>query len=69
MIEILDDVYLITNRLGANVFFLDNGDSFDLVDTGLFKETNELILQIEKQGFDIKLLHKIILTHCYCDHI
>ncbi|AMP20025.1 hypothetical protein AZF37_01495 [endosymbiont 'TC1' of Trimyema compressum] len=45
------------------------GDSFDLVDTGLFKETNELILQIEKQGFNIKLLHKIILTYCHCDHI
>jgi Zn-dependent hydrolases, including glyoxylases len=69
MIQILKNVYLVESSMGANVYLVDNGNSFDLIDSGIFKGTNELILQIEDFGFDIKNLRKIILTHCHCDHI
>jgi Zn-dependent hydrolases, including glyoxylases len=63
------NVYLIENSKGANVYLLDNGDSYDLIDSGIFKESNEIILQLEENGFSLAKLRQIILTHCHCDHI
>lgn len=69
MRRILDGLYLIQNKMGANVYLIENQDGFDLIDSGIFKETPKVIEQIEAQGFDMRKLKKIILTHCHCDHI
>lgn len=69
MIQLFDDLFLIENKLGANVYLIDNGDSFDLIDSAMFKETSKLVSQIEANGYKIKNLKTIILTHCHCDHI
>lgn len=69
MMKIVDNLYLIENKMGANVYLIDNGSSFDLIDSAMFKETDKLVAKIEEAGFKIENLDKIILTHCHCDHI
>lgn len=69
MQKILTNLYLIENDMGANVYLIDNGDSFDLIDAAMFKETDKLIAKIEQAGFHIQALRTLILTHCHCDHI
>lgn len=69
MKQLFENVYLIESSMGANVYLLDNGDSFDLIDSGIFKGTNEIIMQLDNSQFDPKNIRQIILTHCHCDHI
>lgn len=69
MQKIFDNLFLIENEKGANVYLIDNGDSFDLIDSAMFKETDKLIANIEQDGFHIRKLRTVILTHCHCDHI
>lgn len=69
MIEIIENLYLIEDKRGANVYLIKNEESFDLIDAGMFMETDKLIEKIEEGGFNIENLDKIILTHCHCDHI
>ena len=69
MEKILDGLYLIKNNLGANTYLIDNGKTFDLVDTGMFKETPKIIEKFELLGYNIKNWKRIILTHCHSDHI
>lgn len=69
MQKILNNLYLIENDRGANVYLIDNGNSFDLIDAAMFKETDKLIAKIEQDGFSIEKLRTVILTHCHCDHI
>lgn len=69
MQKIFDNLFLIENEKGANVYLIDNGDSFDLIDSAMFKETDKLIANIEHDGFHIRKLRTVILTHCHCDHI
>ncbi len=60
---------LLKTKKDVNVYLIDNGNSYDLIDTGIFKGTDEIVTQIEETGFDIKKLRYIIITHCHCDHI
>lgn len=69
MKKILENLYYIENAKGANVYLIANSNSFDLIDAAMFKETDKLVEQIESDGFHIKNLRMIILTHCHCDHI
>ncbi|MEJ4024086.1 MBL fold metallo-hydrolase [Clostridioides difficile] len=69
MFKVFENLYLIENEMGANVYLINNGKSFDLIDTAMFMETDKLIAKIEDGGFHIENLNKIILTHCHCDHI
>lgn len=69
MKQVSNNVYLIESSKGANVYLLDNGNSYDLIDSGIFKGSNEIIMQLEENGFSLAKLRQIILTHCHCDHI
>jgi glyoxylase-like metal-dependent hydrolase (beta-lactamase superfamily II) len=69
MQRITSDIYMIENKLGANVFLLGSKEDYVMIDSGVFKETGEIIKQLENNGFSISGLKTIILTHCHCDHI
>jgi glyoxylase-like metal-dependent hydrolase (beta-lactamase superfamily II) len=69
MRKILDDIHLIAGIGEAHVFVLDSQNGFTLIDTGIFKKTHLLIAQLEQNGYSVKDLQMIVLTHCHCDHI
>lgn len=69
MRELLRDVFIIEDIGTANVFLLKADNGFALIDTGIFKMTNKLIVQIEQYGLSPADIKTVIVTHCHCDHI
>lgn len=69
MKKIFDDLYMITGIGEAAVFVIGSENAYSLIDSGIFKRTDQLINQLKENGFSIKNLQTIYLTHCHCDHI
>jgi hydroxyacylglutathione hydrolase len=69
MKRICNDLSVIEGVGAANVFCIGNHKEFTLVDTGIFMKTKYLITDLINNGYDLKQLKLIILTHCHCDHI
>lgn len=69
MKKILDGLSMISGIGEAAVFVIDKQDEYCLIDTGIFKRTNQLISILESNGHPVNKLRTIYLTHCHCDHI
>ena len=69
MKRICADLFVIENIGTANVFCIGDQQGYILVDTGIFMKTKYLIDDLVKNGFNLRQLKLIILTHCHCDHI
>ena len=65
---VVSDVYLMEGLRGANVYLLNSGNSLTLVDSGLGREADLIIAQIQDAGYALSSLHTIVLTHAHGDH-
>jgi len=73
--KIIGNVYLVgSGKIGlshpsdCNVYLIDGGNDFALIDTGVGIEVEKIFANIEEDGFNLINIKKIILTHIHADH-
>jgi glyoxylase-like metal-dependent hydrolase (beta-lactamase superfamily II) len=69
MLEILPDVYRMTDLRMANVYLLVTGEDLFLVDSGMPGDVKQIEAQMQEQGFALSALRTIVLTHAHVDHV
>lgn len=75
--QILEDVYLIgggeygLSPIGnwCNVYLIDGGDELAIIDSGSGIGTEEIMNHIKEEGFELKDIKYLFLTHFHFDHI
>ena len=58
----------LTNSYDCNVYLIDCGDGYVLIDCGAGLQPEKIRAQIEKHGFGAKQCKGILLTHAHADH-
>src|SRR6186713_1419819 len=67
--RVIEMNYQAGRRLGVNVFLIDGGTEYLLIDIG-FEDTAEAIVElIRKMDFSLSACKMIIATHADADHI
>src|SRR5438034_11204675 len=56
-------------RLGVNVYLIDGGSEFLLIDIGFLESVDEIIDLIRRMDFNLSTCKMIIATHADADHI
>src|SRR5690348_13107943 len=75
-LKIAKDIYLVgggdirlSSRYDCHVYLVDGGRERCLIDAGSGLGTDEILSNIESDGFDVKKdIDKILLTHAHSDH-
>ncbi len=67
--HVIEMNYQAGRRLGVNVYLLDGGDEFLLIDIGYLDTTDEIIDLIRGMDFNLSACKMIIATHADADHI
>lgn len=68
MREIANALHLLESTPGVNVYLLDAGEGFYLVDSGPHGKEEELQSELEEAGYPPARLKGILLTHGHGDH-
>ncbi len=58
----------LTNEYDCNVYLLDTGDGFVLVDCGSGLESERILGEIRRDGIDPAGITHIVVTHAHADH-
>jgi hydroxyacylglutathione hydrolase len=61
--------YQAGRRLGVNVYLIDGGSEFALIDIGYLETVDEIIELIRKMDFNLSTCKMVIATHADADHI
>src|SRR5437016_8638010 len=61
--------YQAGRRLGVNVYLIDGGSEFVLIDIGEIDTVGEIIELIRKMDFKLSTCKMIIATHADADHV
>src|ERR1051326_4603988 len=61
--------YQAGRRLGVNVYLIDGGSEFALIDIGYLETVEEIIDLIRKMDFNLSTCKMIVATHADADHI
>jgi glyoxylase-like metal-dependent hydrolase (beta-lactamase superfamily II) len=61
--------YQAGRRLGVNVYLIDGGSEFALIDIGYLDNVDEIIELIRKMDFNLSTCKMIVATHADADHI
>src|ERR1700741_4963446 len=61
--------YQAGRRLGVNVYLIDGGDEFLLIDIGYLDTVDEIVDLIRRMDFNLSACKMIIATHADADHI
>jgi hydroxyacylglutathione hydrolase len=61
--------YQAGRRLGVNVYLIDGGSEFILIDVGFLETINEIVDLIRKMDFNLSTCKMIVATHADVDHI
>lgn len=61
--------YQAGHRLGVNVYLIDGGSEFVLIDVGYLDAVEEIVELIRKMDFNLSTCKMIIATHADADHI
>ena len=61
--------YQAGRRLGVNVYLIDGGSEFLLIDIGFLDSVNEIVDLIRQMDFNLSTCKMIIATHADADHI
>lgn len=67
--NVIEMNYQAGRRLGVNVYLIDGGDEFLLIDIGYEEDVEEIIDLIRKMDFNLSACKMIIATHADADHI
>src|SRR4051812_43107129 len=61
--------YQAGRRLGVNVYLIDGGSEFLLIDVGYLDTVDEIIELIRRMDFNLSTCKMLIATHADADHI
>src|SRR5262245_49687695 len=61
--------YQAGRRLGVNVYLIDGGNEFVLIDIGYLDTVDEIVEMIRKMDFNLSTCKMVIATHADADHI
>jgi glyoxylase-like metal-dependent hydrolase (beta-lactamase superfamily II) len=67
--HVIEMNYQARRRLGVNVYLVDGGSEFLLIDIGYLDSVEEIIDLIRKMDFNLSTCKMIIATHADADHI
>jgi glyoxylase-like metal-dependent hydrolase (beta-lactamase superfamily II) len=67
--RVIEMNYQAGRRLGVNVYLIDGGSEFVLIDTGDLDQVDEIVELIRKMDFKLSTCKMIIATHADADHI
>src|SRR4051812_40045550 len=67
--RVIEMNYQAGHRLGVNVYLVDGGSEFLLIDTGMEDTLEEIIELIRQMDFNLSTCKMIIATHADADHI
>jgi len=73
--KLLENLYLVgsgkiglTHPFDCNIYLIDGESELVLIDSGAGKDVDNLLSNIEQEGFSKKKIGKILLTHHHADH-
>src|SRR5260221_14284574 len=55
-------------RLGVNIYLIDGGSEYALIDVGFLDELGEVLELIRRMGFSLSACKLILATHADADH-
>jgi glyoxylase-like metal-dependent hydrolase (beta-lactamase superfamily II) len=67
--HVIEMNYQAGRRLGVNVYLIDGGDEFVLIDVGYLDTIEEIIDLIRRMDFNLSTCKMVIATHADADHI
>jgi hydroxyacylglutathione hydrolase len=67
--HVIEMNYQAGRRLGVNVYLIDGGSEFLLIDIGYLDTVDEIIELIRKMDFNLSTCKMIVATHADADHI
>src|SRR6186997_1209590 len=67
--RVIEMNYQAGRRLGVNVYLIDGGSEFVLIDIGYLDTVDEIIELIRQMDFNLSTCKMIIATHADADHI
>jgi len=67
--HVIEMNYQAGRRLGVNVYLIDGGDEFLLIDIGFLDTVDEIVELIRQMDFNLSRCRMIIATHADVDHI
>src|SRR4030088_947027 len=67
--HVIEMNYQAGRRLGVNVYLLDGGTEFALIDIGYLDGVDEIIELIRQMDFNLSTCKMLIATHADADHI
>ena len=67
--RVIEMNYQAGRRLGVNVFLIDGGSEFLLIDVGYLDTIDEIVDLIRRMDFNLSACKMLIATHADADHI
>jgi glyoxylase-like metal-dependent hydrolase (beta-lactamase superfamily II) len=67
--NVIEMNYQAGHRLGVNVYLIDGGSEFLLIDIGYLDTVDEIVELIRKMDFNLSTCKMIIATHADADHV
>jgi hydroxyacylglutathione hydrolase len=67
--RVIEMNYQAGHRLGVNVYLIDGGNEFVLIDIGLTESVDEIIELVRRMDFKLSTCKMVIATHADADHI
>lgn len=67
--HVIEMNYQAGRRLGVNVYLIDGGSEFLLIDIGYLETVDEIIEQVRQMDFNLSHCKMLIATHADADHI
>jgi glyoxylase-like metal-dependent hydrolase (beta-lactamase superfamily II) len=67
--NVIEMNYQAGRRLGVNVYLLDGGSEFLLIDIGYLEAVDEIVELIRRMDFNLSTCKMLIATHADADHI
>src|ERR1700694_3396693 len=67
--HVIEMNYQAGRRLGVNVYLIDGGTEFALIDIGYLETVDEIVELIRRMDFNLSTCKMLIATHADADHI
>src|ERR1700677_306526 len=67
--HVIEMNYQAGRRLGVNVYLIDGGSDFLLIDIGFDETVPDIVELIRQMGFNLSRCQMVIATHADADHI
>jgi len=74
-LKIVPDIYMVgsgqirlSNRMDSHVYLIDGEGELALIDAGVGVESERILENVRKEGFDLEQLRSVLVTHGHPDH-